>query len=106
MQPAGDAVDVVATKRLTHRLEIVGRELVGVMELVAIDQVVQTLDGTSDLVSDRLIDVIVLRLIAAGDEPSDHRPKRPDADAGLHHKGNVSANMPLESGEESANGRR
>ncbi len=85
VQAAGDAVDVVAVERRLHCVEVVGREFVGVMELVTVDQLAETLDGTMDLVGDRLVDVVVRGLIAAGDEPGDHRSERPDADACLQH---------------------
>ena len=83
VQAAGDAVDVVAVERRLDVVEVVVRELVGVVELVAVHQVAEPLHRPVDLLGHRLGDVVVARLIAAGDEPRDHRPERPDTEAGL-----------------------
>ena len=59
-KPAGDAVDVVAAERRADLVEVVGRELVRVVELVAVDQVAEPLDGAVHLLGDRLGVVAVL----------------------------------------------
>ncbi len=84
MQPARDAVDVVAVQRRADLREVVRRELIGVMKLVPVDQLAQPLDGAVDLVGHRLGVVAVLGLIAAGHKAGDHRPEGPDAEARLH----------------------
>ena len=89
MQSAGDAVHVVVAERRAHLVEVVGREFVGVVELVPVDQIPQALDRAVDLLGHRLGHVVVAGLIAAGHEAGDHRPERPDAEAGLQHGGRL-----------------
>ena len=44
VEPARDAVDPVAVERLAHLVEVLRRELLRVVELVAVDQVAEPLD--------------------------------------------------------------
>ena len=82
VQAGGDAVDVVVAERRAHVVEVVGRELVGVVELVAVHQVAEALHRAVHLLGGRFRGV--LGLVAHGDEAGDHRAQRPYAEAGLH----------------------
>jgi hypothetical protein len=84
VQPARDAVDVVTRQRFADRLEVGGRELIRIVELVAVDQLPEAGDCAVHLLGHRLAVVRVLGLIATRDEPRDHRSERPDAEARLH----------------------
>ena len=80
-RPEQTAVDVVAVERLADVVEVVLAELARVVELVAVDEVAEALDGAAHLRGHRLGGV--LGLVAAGHEAGDHRAERPDAEAGL-----------------------
>ena len=55
MQPAGDAIDVVVrAERRPDLVEIVRRQLSGIVELVAVDQVAESLDRAVHFLGDRL----------------------------------------------------
>ena len=71
------AVDVVAVERLTHRVQVLGVQLLRVVELVAVDQVAEPVDRAPHALHGRLLRQ--LRLVAAGDEAGRHRPEGPDA---------------------------
>ncbi len=77
-----DRVDVMTAKGRPHLVEIVGRQLLRVVELVAVDQVPETLDGSANAVDGRL--VRELGLVAGGNESRSHRTERPDSERGLH----------------------
>ena len=89
VQAARDAIDVVAVERRLDILQVFVRKLVGVVELVPVHQVPQALDRAVDLLGHRLGHVIVAGLVAAGHEPGDHRPERPNTKAGLQHGGRL-----------------
>src|SRR3954467_11845703 len=55
MEPARDAVDAVAAERLTHRVDVVGRELLRIVELVLVDQLAEPLDRAADPFGRRLV---------------------------------------------------
>ena len=82
METARDAVDAVAVERLLHLLEVVGRELLRVVELVVVHQVAETLDCRPHL--RRSARTCEVGLVPAGIEPRRHRPECPDAQARLH----------------------
>jgi len=82
VEPRGDAVDPVAVERSAHLVEVLLGELLRVVELVAVDEVAEPLDGPAHALRGRL--ARVLRLVAAGDEARDHRSEGPDAEARLH----------------------
>jgi len=72
----------VVAERLAHFVEVLLGELLRVVELVAVDEVAEPLDGAPHSLRRRL--ACVLRLVAAGDEARDHRSEGPDAEARLH----------------------
>ena len=82
VHPARHAVDVVLAERRAHRVEVRRVELLRVVELVAVDQVAETLDRPPDLVRGRLAGP--LRLVARRHEPCRHRPECPDPQTRLH----------------------
>jgi len=84
VEPAGDAVDVVAGERRPDVVQVLRGELVGVVELVSVDHVAEARDGAMHLVGDRLSVVVVLGLIPGGHEARDHRPEGPNAETRLH----------------------
>src|SRR5581483_7880008 len=49
MRPGRNCVDPVTVERLTYVVEILGRELLRVVELVVVDQVPEPLDRRPDL---------------------------------------------------------
>ena len=53
VQAARDAVDAVPVERAADRLEVLGRELLRVVELVVVDQVAEPLDRGAHLVGRR-----------------------------------------------------
>ena len=55
MEPARDAVDAVAAERLPHRVDVLGRELLRIVELVVVDQLAEPLDRAADPVRRRLV---------------------------------------------------
>ena len=82
VQPAREAVDVVPVERVAHLVEVLGGELVRVVELVAVDQVAEPVDRAADALRRRL--VAVLGLVAHRHEAGDHRPEGPDAKTRFH----------------------
>jgi hypothetical protein len=82
VQPARDAVDPVPVERLAHLVEVVGRELLRVVELVVVDQVAEPLDrGAHPL---RGGAAAQLGLVASRVEPGGHVPEGPDAETRPH----------------------
>ena len=83
VQAARDAVDVVAAERRAHRVEVLGDELLRVVELVAVHQVAEALDGAA-----RPCRPSARPPTAAGSRPGtnrvDHRPEGPDSQTRLH----------------------
>ena len=75
MEAARDAVDAVAVERLLHLLEVVGRELLRVVELVVVHQVAEPLDCRPHLL--RGARTCEVGLVAAGIEPRRHRRRMP-----------------------------
>ncbi len=87
VQTAGYAVDIVIGPECgPDFVEVRRRELLRVVELVAVDEVSEALDRPVHLLGHRLRFVAVLGLVAGRDEPCDHRSERPDAQARLHHR--------------------
>src|SRR3954447_16813755 len=82
MQAACDAVDAVALERLLHLFEVLGRELLRVVELVVVHQVAEPLHSRSHF--RRGARSRELGLVPAGIEPGRHRSECPDAQARLH----------------------
>ena len=82
MEAAREAVDVVSVQCIADLIEVLLRQLLRVVELVAVDQVPETLDGASDALDGRLLRE--LGLVAGRDEPRSHRTERPDSERGLH----------------------
>src|SRR5262249_3963484 len=82
METGRDAVDAVPAEGAAHVVQVPGRQLLRIVELVVVDQVAQPFDGATDLLRGRLRRV--LGLVAARYEAGDHRAHRPDAEAGLH----------------------
>ena len=83
MQPARQAVDVVVgPERLADLVHVLLAQLLRIVELVAVDQVAETVDRPPHPLDRRL--PRALRLVAARNEARDHRPERPDAEARLH----------------------
>ena len=82
VEPRADRVDPVPVERVAHLVEVVGVELAGIVELVVVDQVAETLDRAAHALGRRLAGVV--RLVAAGHEARDHRAECPDAEARPH----------------------
>src|SRR3954451_5439707 len=82
MQAACDAVDAVAVERLLHLFEVVGRELLRIVELVVVHQVAEPLDSRSHFRRGGRSGE--LGLVPSGIEPCRHRSECPDAQARLH----------------------
>ena len=72
------AVDVVLAERLENLVAVLLVELLRVVELVAVDEVAEAVDGTADPLGGRLAGP--LRLVPARDEARHHRPERPDSE--------------------------
>ncbi len=89
VQAAGDAVDVVVAERRLDVADVLVRELLRVVELVAVDQLAEALDGAVHLLGDRFGVVGVRRLVAARNEARDHRAEGPDAETRLHRATSV-----------------
>ena len=81
VEAGAERVDPVPGERRAHLVEIVGRELVGVVELVVVDQVAEARDGAVHLLGGGR--VREAGLVADGHEARDHRAEGPDAEAGL-----------------------
>jgi hypothetical protein len=94
-----DAVDAVAVEGRPDLVDILLGELLGVVELVVVDQIAQPPDCAPHAVGGRF--PRPLRLVAAGDEAGDHRPEGPDAEARLH-----SAALRLRSSQDLGESRR
>src|SRR5579863_10180980 len=77
---------MLRAERRPDLVEVRRRELIGVVELVAVDQVTESLHCPVHLGGDRLGLVVVAGLVATGYEPCDHRSERPNAQARLHHR--------------------
>src|SRR5581483_4038810 len=82
VQTAREAVDVVAAEGGAHLVEVLLRQLLRIVELVAVDEVSEAFHGAVHALGGRLTGP--LRLVAAGDEARHHRAERPDAERGLH----------------------
>src|SRR3974390_178695 len=82
METAGDAVDAVPVERFANRGEVVGRQLLRVVELVIVDQVPETPHSRPPLFDRR--DPAQLWLVSAGVEPRGHPAERPDSETRLH----------------------
>ena len=79
MRARTDRVDAMSAERLANLVEVLLGELLRIVKLVVVDQVAQPVDGARDSLDGRL--ARVLGLVATGDEPRDHRPEGPDAEA-------------------------
>jgi len=82
VQPGRHAVDAVPVQSLSHLVEVLFGELLGVVELVVVDQVAEAVDGTVHALGRRIASV--RGLIADRHETGDHRPKGPYTKTRLH----------------------
>jgi hypothetical protein len=83
VQPAGQAVDVVVgPERLADLVDVLFVQLLRIVELVAVDLLVEPVDRPAYALHGRLAGT--LRLVATRNEPCDHRAEGPDAEARLH----------------------
>ena len=92
VEPAGDGVDVVPAERFSDLVEVRLVELAGVVELVAVDQVAEAVDGAPHPLDRRLAGP--LGLVAGRHEPGHHRPEGPDPEARLQRE-RTSSRSPL-----------
>ena len=76
VQARREAVDVVSVQCVADLIQVVLRQLLRIVELVAVDQIAEALDGVANTVDRRLVREV--RLVAARDEPRRHRAERPD----------------------------
>ena len=70
-----DAVHGVVAERVADVVEVLGVELLRIVELVVVDEISQPVDRAAHALGGRL--VRPLRLVAARDEARDHRPEGP-----------------------------
>ena len=70
-----DAVDGVVAERVADVVEVLGVELLRIVELVVVDEISQPVDRAAHALGGRL--ARPLRLVAARDEARDHRPEGP-----------------------------
>ena len=84
MEPGADGVDPVVAEHAPHLVQVRRRELLGVVELVVVDQPLESLDRAGDALDGRL--ARELGLVAAGHETRRHRPERPDPEARPHSR--------------------
>jgi hypothetical protein len=81
VQAGRQAVDLVAVERGAHVVEVLGVELLRVVELVGVHEVAEARHRAADLLRGRLR--AVHGLVAARHEAGDHPTQRPDAERGL-----------------------
>ena len=72
-----EAVDVVPVQCVADLVQVLLRQLLRVVELVAVDQVSETFDSLPHACSGRFAQP--LRLVTARHKACDHGPKRPDS---------------------------
>ncbi len=82
VQAAREAVDVVSVECVADLVQVLRRQLLRVVKLVAVDQVSEAFDGVANTLGRRL--VREFGLVAGRDESRSHRTERPDSERGLH----------------------